>query len=133
MNSLNGHIVEIEVSGSLSLVSVQIHEELRLKAIIIETPDTAAYLDIGHPIRVLFKETEVVIGNEGDHQISLQNRIPGTVSRIETGRLLSNVFVQTAAGESQAVISTNAVNQLDLQADTTVVAMIKLNEIMLAE
>ena len=132
MNSFTGHIVSIEESEKMSLVTVSIVDDLRMKAIILETSATASYLKLDNPIRVLFKETEVVIGTAKPHQISLQNRIPGTVSLIEKSGLLSKITVQSNAGDIVSIISTQAIMDLNIQEGSSVVAMIKLNEVMLS-
>ncbi len=132
MNQLEGQIATIEVSGSLSLVHIKVSESLTFKAIIIETPESASYLRKDNPIKVLFKETEVVIGTREDHAISLQNRISGKVIRVERGALISKVTLHTEVGEIASVISTNSVDRLGLKEDSAVVAMVKLNEVMLS-
>lgn len=132
MNKLSGQIEAIEVSGSLSIVSVKIQEQVTLKAVVIETPETADYLRLGNTIYVLFKETEVVIGTDETHAISLQNRIRGMIQQIDSGKLLSKLRISTPIGEVVSIISTNAVRQLGLEEGMAVVAMVKLNEIMLS-
>jgi len=133
MNKLGGRIANIQVSEGMSLVKVQVTEQLALKAIVLETPESAAFLKEGNPVNLLFKETEVVIGTMDDHAISLQNRIPGTVKSIERGKLISKVTMLSEVGEIISVISTNAVQQLKLEEQISIIAMIKLNEMMLSE
>jgi molybdate transport system regulatory protein len=133
MNSLKGHIKEVQVNGSLSLVTVALSDETLFKAVIIETPETASYLRAGHLVKVLFKETEVVIGKDITHLISLQNQIKGKIKRIERGLLLSNIVINTPVGDISSIITTNAADQLSLKEELTVCAMVKTNEIMLSE
>ncbi len=133
MNRFSGKISKIEVNGSLSLVTVAASERITIKTIIIETPETAAYLKIGNTIQVLFKETEVVLGLNQKHTISLQNRINGTIIQIEKGALLSKVVIDTEIGSLVSVVSTEAIKELNLEENQEVIAMIKLNEIMLSE
>lgn len=132
MNSFNGHITKIEVKDKLSIVSVKISEEISLGSIVVETPKTANYLHINNEIKVLFKETEVIIGKGNNISVSIQNRISGMVTHIEQGALLSKVIIKTPVGEISSIISTRAVHQLKLVENDWVVAMIKLNEIMLS-
>ncbi|MCR9066559.1 MAG: TOBE domain-containing protein [Cytophagales bacterium] len=133
MNRFSGKISKIEVNGSLSLVTVAASERITIKTIIIETPETAAYLKIGNTIQVLFKETEVVLGLNQKQAISLQNRINGTIIQIEKGALLSKVVIDTEIGSLVSVVSTEAIKELNLEENQEVIAMIKLNEIMLSE
>ncbi len=133
MNSLRGNIYEIQQNGNLSLVTIKLSADLYLKTIIVETPQSASYLRNGHDINVLFKETEVVIGTNIAHKISLQNKIPGIIQEVEKGALLSRVVVESSVGIIESIISTNAIDSLELVKGMSVMAMIKLNEIMLAE
>lgn len=134
MNNVEGHISALEVSGSFSLVSVDFPGNITLKAIVIETPETADYLVVGGRIQMLFKETEVVIGLAGmEAGISLENQIAGQVESVEEGTLLCRVQIGTAIGLLQAVISSQAATRLGLEKGLPVIAMVKLNEIMLSE
>ena len=132
MNTLKGKISNIEVNGSLTLVSVNVSGIL-LKSIVIETPETAPYLKVDNTIKVLFKETEVIIGRENISNISLQNRISGTIASIEKGTLVSKLTIKTKVGEIIAIISSSAVELLKAVPGLEVVAMIKTNEILLSE
>lgn len=132
MNSIKGNIAQIEFNGSLSLVSVSVTDTITLKSIVVETPETASYLKKGNTVQVLFKETEVVIGVGDNPQVSLQNRIPSTVKFIETGTLISKLVLDTEVGLLEAVISTNAIQQLQIENGSQVLAMVKLNETMLS-
>ena len=134
MNKVEGHISGLEVSGSLSLVTVEFPGAVNLKAIVIETPETAPYLVMGHRVRMLFKETEVVLGTgDLESRVSLENQIKGRVEQLEEGALLCRVLIGTAIGELQAVISSRAATRLGLKEGLPVTAMVKLNEIMLSE
>lgn len=131
MNILDGVIEEITVNEALSLASVRVGDT-RFTVIIIDTPETVTYLKIGNPIHVIFKETEVIIGKGTGQQISLRNKLVGKIHDIQSGKLLSKVIVETAAGKITSVITTNAVQQLELKKGGEVTAMIKTNEIMIS-
>lgn len=132
MNTIVGVIEEIKTRGSLSLVTISA-EEIQLTAIVIDTPETTTYLKIGGPIKAIFKETEVIIAKGDSLEISLQNRIAGTVTKIESGELLSKIVMQTDVGIITSIITTKAVEQLTLTEGSSVTALIKTNEIMLSE
>ena len=132
MNRLSGHINKIEVSGSMSLVTIDIRNTIQLRSIIIETPETASYLMVGNEVQAIFKETEVIIGTGEAHSISLRNRIPGKIVKIESGKLISKITIQSEVGDVVSIISSNAVKSLGLEKGMQVIAMIKVNEIMLS-
>lgn len=131
MNILTGAISTVTVQGHLSLVHVEV-AAVRLSAIVIDTPDTAPYLSVGTPVQLIFKETEVIVGAGTDHRVSLQNKLPGSVHSIEEGALLSRLTLDTVAGPVVSIITSQAVQQLQLQAGSAVTAMIKTNEMMLS-
>lgn len=132
MNSLSGIINQIEVNGSLSLVSIKVGD-CDFKSIVVETPETAEFLKVDGPINVLFKETEVVISTDSNPQISLRNKMKALIQTIEKGKLLSKITMATNAGNVISIITTNAVKQLNLVEGSSVLAMVKTNEVLLSE
>ena len=132
MNSLQGEIESIQVQGELSLVKVIVPGAV-LSTIVIDTPATAPYLVSSGKVRVLFKETEVIVAKGVNLAISLQNRLPGVILSIEYGELLGKLTLETQAGKVTSIITTNAIRQLELLQGDRVMAMIKTNEIMLSK
>ena len=132
MNTIKGKITSIDVNGSMSLVGINAND-VPLKAIVIDTPESATYLKTGNAVKVIFKETEVIIGKGAEHRISLRNKFVGKIHEIEKGELLSKLIVNTAAGKITSIITTNAVQQLQLNIGDEVTAMIKTNEMMLSK
>lgn len=130
MNKIEGEISDIKVNGALSLVKVT-HNNIVMSSIVIDTPLTASYLKIGNHVRVVFKETEVIIGVGKDIQLSLQNKFEGKITEIKSDDLLSKLKINTQVGTIISIITTNAVKQLDLKVGKLVVAMVKTNEILL--
>lgn len=132
MNSLKGEIEHIEISGNLSLVGIKVGE-CQFKSIVVETPETVDYLRVGGAVDVLFKETEVIIAIGDNLQISLRNKMISTITSIEKGKLLAKLVLQTNAGEVISIITSNAVDNLNLKEGSEVIAMVKTNEILLAK
>lgn len=133
MNRLYGKIEEIQVSGHLSQVTVTLAGGLKVRAVVIETPETASYLCGGGAIGVLFKETEVILSLGEGCQTSLENKIPVRVETIEAGELLSRVALSCQAGPVTAVVGTRALSRLGLSPGREVYALIPSNEIMLTQ
>lgn len=132
MNSLKGTIEKITVSGSLTLIGINV-ENISMSAIVIDTPDTAPYLKQGSKVNVIFKETEVIIGKGNTDGISMRNKLKGNISSIESKELLSKLTIETTVGPVSSIITTNAVKALNLSKGSKVTAMIKTNEILLSE
>jgi len=132
MNVLKGHIEEIKVNGDLSIVRVNVKGSL-FSTIVIDTPDTASFLRLKNEVKIIFKETEVIIGVGDMSGISLRNKIVGTVSRIDADILLSKLTLSTALGEISSIITSNAVEQLKIKLGMEVTAMVKTNELILSK
>lgn len=132
MNILKGNIESIKVNGDLSIVKVRTGKIL-LSVILIDTPESAAFLKIENQVRVIFKETEVILGVGDMSGVSLRNKIKGNVSHIESDALLSKVTIETEIGPVTSVITTGAVEQLSIIKGMQLTAMIKTNELMLSK
>ncbi len=132
MNRLRGRIVAIESNDHISLVDVAVGADT-FAAILLETPASAPYLVRDRPVWVLFKETEVSLAKQLSGQLSLRNRIPCTVRRIRHGAILSEVTVDYRGVPISSIITSRAVLRLGLQEGDEVEALIKANEVSLAE
>jgi len=130
MNQLRGCITAIESNGFVSLVDVAVGAD-RFAAILLESPASAPYLAIGRDVRVLFKETEVSLAKNLSGQLSLRNRLNGKVRHIRRGAILSEVELDYQGESVTSIITTRAVDRLDLLEGDEVEALIKANEVSL--
>ncbi|HKJ46335.1 MAG TPA: TOBE domain-containing protein [Balneolales bacterium] len=115
----------------MSILEMDVDGEL-LKAIVIETPETAPFLRKGNGINIMFKETEVSIAKDFSGVISLQNKMICTVKEIKKGTLLSRILLDFKGNEICSVITSAAVEQLGLSTANKITALIKTNEVMIA-
>ncbi len=129
---LNGNIAEVRVNGELSIVRVDAGGHL-LSCIVIDTPETADYLVVGEAVKVIFKETEVIIGTGSTEGISLRNKFRGQVVRIDSDILLSKLTIETPVGAITSIITSNAVAELGIRVGSEVTAMVKTNELILSK
>jgi len=132
MNSFPGHITDIKTYGNMSIVYVEVDNQIELISVVIDTPQTASYLIKGNKVNVLFKEMEVAISTQKGLDVSIENKIPGIITNIEIGVLMSRLILETSIGEVVAIISSLSVKQLGLVDKMKVKIMVKLNEIILA-
>ena len=132
MNKLPGKITKILSSESISLVEVKT-EIGNISSVIVETPKTAKYLKIGQEIYVLFKETEVSIGKNLSGMISMRNKIPCIIEKIDKGNILSRCVLKSNNIEIISVITSQSVECMDLKIGDRVIALIKTNEVSLLE
>ncbi|MBV9488574.1 MAG: TOBE domain-containing protein [Verrucomicrobia bacterium] len=62
---------------------------------------------------------------------SIRNELPGTVKGIVSDKVLSEVVIETAAGEVAAVITTRSLERMRLKVGDPVFALIKATNISL--
>jgi molybdopterin-binding protein len=60
---------------------------------------------------------------------SIRNRLPGTIERIVSDKVVSEVVIRTAAGEVTSVITTGSVQRMNLKEGDQVFAIIKATEV----
>jgi molybdopterin-binding protein len=145
MNVVYGEITEILSEGELSLVRILAGGQ-SFHSILIDTPATSTYLRNGHPVRLLFKETEVMIAKQDSLQISVRNQIRCRVAKITPGKLLCELTLdwpvlpihQTGIAPFEpgaplrSIITRAACEELGLKVNDPVIALIKTNEVSLS-
>jgi molybdopterin-binding protein len=60
---------------------------------------------------------------------SIRNRLPGTVEKIVSDKVVSEIVIRTAAGEVTSVITTGSVQRMNLKEGDQVSAIIKATEV----
>jgi len=130
LNRLKGQVVAIDSNSHMSLVDVAVGLNI-FSATLLETPETANYLVVGSDVTLLFKETEIALAKNLLGLISLRNRIPVRVTRIERGDILSAVTLDYAGMHLVSVITTRAIDRLEIKVGDDLEALIKANEIVL--
>lgn len=132
MNRLTGTITAIESNDHLSLVDV-ISGRDTYTAMLLETPRSAPHLKVGNTVAILFKETEVSLAKDLEGQISLRNRVRGTVRQIRRGDILCEVLLDRDGQTLTSIITTRAATRLALHIGDEVEALVKANEVSLVE
>ncbi|WET03009.1 TOBE domain-containing protein [Flavobacterium sp. YJ01] len=131
MNILKGNISEIQSFEGISLVKVKSHDFI-FSSIVLDTPDSADYLKESQAVKIIFKETEVIISKDLNLQISVQNQIPCIVKSVKKGIILSQINLLADQQNIQSIITSNACEQLNLKENDNVIALIKTNEVSLS-
>lgn len=132
MNRLEGTIAAIECNDFMSLVDVTVGSH-QFSAVMLETPQTAEYLQVGRAVTLMFKETEVSLAKELSGLISLRNRFAATVRKIEHGSIMTAVELDCFGISMTSIITTRAVARLQLAVGDKLEALVKANEIALME
>lgn len=130
MNSLSGHIISIEAHGSVAIVDVAVATH-RFTATLLGSAEQLASWKNGQSVRLLFKETEVALAKNLSGQISLRNRFPGSVTKIEIGQVLTRVIINMNNFEISSVITSRSARGLQLALGDQVEGLVKSNEMSL--
>lgn len=131
MNILTGTISQIQSHEGISLVKVRSGEVI-FSSIVLDTPETAHYLKVENTVKIIFKETEVIISKDLKANISIQNQLLCRIDAIKKGVILSEINLMHEDQIIKSIITSNACEQLDLKENDSVMALIKTNEVSLS-
>jgi len=60
---------------------------------------------------------------------SIRNRLPGTIEKIVSDKVVSEVVIRTAVGNVTSIITTGSVERMNLKQGDNVFAIIKATEV----
>ncbi len=60
---------------------------------------------------------------------SIRNRLPGTIEKILSDKVVSEIVIRTATGTVTSIITTGSVKRMNLKEGDTVFAIIKATEV----
>jgi molybdopterin-binding protein len=60
---------------------------------------------------------------------SIRNRLPGTIEQIISDKVVSEIVIDTAAGQVTSIITTGSVKRMNLKKGDAVFALIKATEV----
>ena len=60
---------------------------------------------------------------------SIRNRLPGSIEKIVSDKVVSEIVIRTAAGEVTSIITTGSVKRMQLKEGDNVFAIIKATEV----
>ena len=130
MNKLTGVITQIQTSGAIMLVDVNVDGQ-GFSALLIESNSQPDWLSVGNHVHLAFKETEVSLAKGLLGKISLRNRMKCRVVSLKRGELLSTITMAFGNFSVTSAITTRAVDSLQIAIGDEVEALVKSNEIAL--
>ena len=133
MNKLPGKIKHIKNSEYLSEVTIALENNAMFNVFLVETPQTASYLQHEQKINLLFKETEVIISKNLTPDISIQNQLKAEIIEIKPGKILSEIILKSHVGEIKSLLGSTLLQQMNFAESQEVLILVKANEIMLSE
>tara|TARA_B100000586_G_C20103963_1_gene426335 strand:- start:1872 stop:2273 length:402 start_codon:yes stop_codon:yes gene_type:complete len=133
LNKLSGKIKQIKNSEYLSEVTIALENNAIFNVFLVETPQTASYLQLEQKINLLFKETEVIISKNLTPDISIQNQLKAEIIEIKPGKILSEIILKSHVGEIKSLLGSTLLQQMNFAESQEVLILVKANEIMLSE
>ena len=131
MNRITATITEIKTKDYLTLLKL-LRDEMHFSAMVTGPAEALAGLETGKQVTVLFDELDVFISRDMQPQISIQNRFPTTIKKIERGELLCELILVCAGVSFNSIITKKATEQLALKEGDEVLALIKTNRVTVA-
>lgn len=132
MNRLEGEISNIEKHKQLIRVKIQVAND-SFYAIILDLGPDAGYRPVlNKTCSILFKETEVSIATDEARHISISNRMLCLLLDVEREKILSRIKLQYQDFILFATLSSSELERLNVQIGDKVTALVKENEVMLA-
>jgi molybdate transport system regulatory protein len=130
MNMLSGYIAAIEAHGSVAIVDVAVGTHC-FTATLLGSAEQLAGWEIGQAVRLLFKETEVALAKNLSGHISMRNRLPGTVTALEIGQVLTRVVLDMQGIQISSVITSRSARSLNIAVGDALEGLVKSNEMSL--
>lgn len=131
MNRFKGQIVHIDPNGIMSLVQVQVGEDI-FTSVVMDTPSTAGYLKVDSDVQIIVQETEVVLAKDLSGSISMRNCFNALVKAVQRMQIISRVIMDYQDQEIISIITVGSTDRLDINPGDTVQWLVKSNQVYLA-
>jgi len=110
--------IDLDVNGvTVKVITLELDGRFRVKTM----------------VRLLFKESEVVIAKNRTGMLSIENRYPGVITAIAAGEVFSEIIMDSPLGPITALIGRSAQDSMKLEIGDRVQAFIRSNEIAIME
>jgi molybdate transport system regulatory protein len=133
-NHLSGRIARVTTGAVNDEVELELSGGGRIVAIVTHESTEQMGLAEGGRAIALVKASSVIVGTDLDGvRLSTRNQLPGTVARVTTGAVNTEVVIDVAGGNSIAAIVTNAsAEALKLAEGVQATALFKASSVILA-
>ena len=129
-NELSGEVIELKSGGVMSEVIVKISEDITICATITNDAKNALDLKVGSEVSALIKSSFVVLSKER-LKATARNNIEAKVSEVITGAINSEVKLSVGEKKLCAIVTNDAVKDLDIKTNDTVYAIFKASSVIL--
>lgn len=131
-NHFEGTVTQLTAGAVNDEVEITTAGGVKIVAIITHQSATSLGLAVGKPAFALVKASSViVVADEGGARFSTRNRLPGTVARVQTGAVNSEVVIEAAGGTAiAAIVTLESAQQLGLAMGKPATALFKASSVI---
>jgi molybdate transport system regulatory protein len=132
-NQLDGTILSVSRGEAMAAVKTRLSSGQDLTAAITRESADELQLIAGLPVTMLVKATDVALATGAVGDVSIRNQLPGRITSLTGGAAMTTLKVAVDGGGAlTAVVTNDAVNDLDLSEGDEVVALVKATEVSVA-
>jgi len=133
-NQINAEVVDLRRDGVSALLELETDQGTQMFASITEKASDLLAVKEGDRVIAFFKASHVLVATGWAIPISARNRLEGVIERVDRGVVNAEVHVRLGSGDRlSAIVTDDAVSNLDLKPDMNVVAIFKATDVMIAK
>ncbi|MEV4623862.1 TOBE domain-containing protein [Asanoa sp. NPDC049573] len=132
-NQLDGTILSVSRGEAMAAVKARLSSGQDLTAAITRESADELQLVAGLPVTMLVKATDVALATGTVGDVSIRNQLPGRITSLTGGAAMTTLKVAVDGGGAlTAVVTNDAVDDLDLTEGDEVLALVKATEVSVA-
>ena len=134
-NQIDGVIAELRYGPVSVLLELQTANGTRMSASVSTMSAEAMQLQQGDRIVAFFQASHVLIATGWAMGISARNKLPGIAEQVRMGAVNAEIVVRLEESKDRisAVITNEAVRELELKDGDEVVVIVKASDVMVAK
>lgn len=121
MNKIAAVVKSIDDMEIVTYITLEINN-IEIKII---KPKAPQWLSVGDNVYFTFRELSVCVGRACNGKVSIENRIPATLTQIRINGLLCEVKFDSEIGEVVSLITQNSFDELQLDVDSNVTILLR--------
>ncbi|XPV69773.1 MAG: TOBE domain-containing protein [Halarcobacter sp.] len=129
-NELTGKITELKSGAVMAEVKVEVASNVLVSATITNESKELLGLEVGSEVSALIKAPAIII-SKVKLKASARNIIEGSITEIKKGQVSSEVKLSVGDNQICAVVTNDAVEDLQLNISDTVFAIFKASSVIL--
>lgn len=129
-NELNGTVTEVKSGGVMSEVTIEVSPNIKICSTITNDAKDSLELKVGGEVSALIKSSLVILSKE-KLKASARNNILCKVSGVTRGAVNSEVTLQVGDKTLCAIVTNNAIGDLNIKANDSIYAIFKASSVIL--